>query len=59
VVNDGALVDFYNLQMMDYVLCHFIPLEHHLKNLTYGKNKGHVSYIKEHNINVLKNECCS
>jgi hypothetical protein len=26
VVNDGALVNFCNLQIMDYVLCHFIPL---------------------------------
>lgn len=42
-----------NLQSMQCVLCHPIPLEYDLNFSTQGKNNGFVNY-KEHNTSVLK-----
>jgi hypothetical protein len=50
IVNDGAMIDFYKLEIVRCVLCHYAIMNVNVHNLVRGKNiKGFVNYNKDHN----------
>jgi hypothetical protein len=55
VMNDGAIVNICNPQMMHCFLCHPTQLE--LLDAE-GKHKGLVSYNKNHGTSILKKHAC-
>jgi len=58
IVNDGVVIDFYKLEIVRCVLCHYAIMNVNVHNLVRGKNiKGFVNYNKDHNISSLKTIC--
>lgn len=57
-MNDGAFINFYNLQVMKCVLCHSAVVNVDIRNLAHGKIwKGLWAITKTIILIVLKKTC--
>jgi hypothetical protein len=54
VVNDGAQIIYCHPQMMCYIVCHSNLVYVYVNYVSHGKNKGPMSYNKEHGASNLK-----
>jgi hypothetical protein len=53
IVNDGINFNSYDSQIIQCIVCHCNLIDVNVKNVCHGKNKGLVSYNKDHGIFVL------
>jgi hypothetical protein len=52
--NDSAQINFCNLQIMQCIVYHSNPIDGNANNVFHAKNKGLMSYIKNHKTYCLK-----